>query len=54
MKQYVLTAYDHTDAEALQRRMNVRPHHLRRHTDQFAVMPQGSRFSGQRHRFPSW
>ncbi len=28
MKQYVLTAYDHTDAEALQRRMNVRPHHL--------------------------
>jgi uncharacterized protein YciI len=28
MKQYVITAYDFTDADALQRRMNVRPHHL--------------------------
>jgi uncharacterized protein YciI len=28
MKQYVITAYDFTDAEAAQRRMNVRPHHL--------------------------
>lgn len=28
MKQYIVTAYDHTDAGALQRRMNVRPHHL--------------------------
>jgi uncharacterized protein len=28
MKQYVLTAYDHTDADAPQRRLNVRPHHL--------------------------
>ena len=28
MNQYVLTAYDYTDAEAFERRMNVRPHHL--------------------------
>jgi uncharacterized protein YciI len=28
MNQYVLTAYDYTDSEALQRRMDVRPHHL--------------------------
>lgn len=28
MKQYVITAYDFTDAEAQQRRMDVRPHHL--------------------------
>lgn len=28
MNQYIVTAYDHTDADALQRRMNVRPHHL--------------------------
>lgn len=28
MNQYLVTAYDHTDTDALQRRMNVRPHHL--------------------------
>jgi uncharacterized protein YciI len=28
MDQYLITAYDHTDEGALQRRMNVRPHHL--------------------------
>jgi uncharacterized protein YciI len=28
MNQYIITAYDYTDTEALQRRMNVRPHHL--------------------------
>lgn len=28
MKQYVVTAYDYTDDEAIQRRLNVRPHHL--------------------------
>ena len=28
MKQYLVTAYDYTDADAFQRRMNVRPHHL--------------------------
>jgi hypothetical protein len=28
MKQYVLTAYDYTDEQAFERRMNVRPHHL--------------------------
>lgn len=28
MKQYVITAYDFTDADAQQRRVNVRPHHL--------------------------
>ncbi|MEN0052777.1 MAG: YciI family protein [Mucilaginibacter sp.] len=28
MKQYLITGYDYTDAEALQRRMNIRPHHL--------------------------
>jgi uncharacterized protein YciI len=28
MKQYIVTGYDYTDADALQRRMNVRPHHL--------------------------
>jgi uncharacterized protein YciI len=28
MNQYLVTAYDFTDTEALQRRMNVRPHHL--------------------------
>jgi uncharacterized protein len=28
MKQYLITAYDYTDPGALQRRMNVRPHHF--------------------------
>lgn len=28
MSQYLITAYDYTDTDALQRRMNVRPHHL--------------------------
>jgi hypothetical protein len=28
MDQYLITGYDHTDEGALQRRMNVRPHHL--------------------------
>ncbi len=28
MNQYIVTAYDYTDTGALQRRMNVRPHHL--------------------------
>jgi uncharacterized protein YciI len=28
MKQYLVTGYDYIDADALQRRMNVRPHHL--------------------------
>jgi uncharacterized protein YciI len=28
MNQYLITAYDHTDEGALQRRMNIRPHHL--------------------------
>lgn len=28
MKQYLVTGYDYTDAGALQRRMDVRPHHL--------------------------
>ena len=28
MKQYLITGYDYTDADALQRRMNIRPHHL--------------------------
>lgn len=28
MNQYIVTAYDHTDEGALERRMNVRPHHL--------------------------
>jgi hypothetical protein len=28
MDQYLVTAYDYTDEGALQRRMNVRPHHL--------------------------
>lgn len=28
MDQYRVTAYDYTDDGALQRRMNVRPHHL--------------------------
>lgn len=28
MNQYLITGYDYTDADALQRRMNVRPHHL--------------------------
>ena len=28
MNQYLVTAYDYTDSGALQRRMNVRPHHL--------------------------
>lgn len=28
MKQYVITAYDHTDEGALDRRMQVRPKHL--------------------------
>jgi len=28
MNQYLVTAYDHTNADALQHRMNIRPHHL--------------------------
>src|SRR5437867_215731 len=28
MKQYLITAYDYKDEGALQRRMDVRPHHL--------------------------
>jgi len=28
MNQYIVTGYDHTDDGALERRMNVRPHHL--------------------------
>ncbi|QQL51043.1 YciI family protein [Mucilaginibacter ginkgonis] len=28
MNQYLITAYDYTDAEAFDRRMAVRPHHL--------------------------
>src|ERR1700743_1803378 len=28
MNQYIVTAYDYTDTEALPRRMSVRPHHL--------------------------
>ena len=28
MKQYLITAYDYTDVDALERRMNVRPHHF--------------------------
>ena len=28
MNQYLVTAYDYTDDGALERRMNVRPHHL--------------------------
>ena len=28
MKQYLVTAYDYTDEDALNRRMGVRPHHL--------------------------
>jgi uncharacterized protein YciI len=28
MNQYIVTAYDYTDTGALQRRMNVRPHHF--------------------------
>jgi uncharacterized protein YciI len=28
MNQYLITAYDFTDTEALKRRMDVRPHHL--------------------------
>ena len=28
MKQYLVTAYDHTTIDALQHRMNIRPHHL--------------------------
>ena len=28
MNQYIVTAYDYTDTGALERRMNVRPHHL--------------------------
>ncbi|MDB5023766.1 MAG: hypothetical protein JWP78_1521 [Mucilaginibacter sp.] len=28
MNQYLVTAYDYTDPGALQRRMNVRPHHF--------------------------
>lgn len=28
MDQYIVTAYDHTDSEAFERRMGVRPHHL--------------------------
>ena len=28
MNQYLITAYDYTHTDALQNRMNVRPHHL--------------------------
>ncbi|MFD2147139.1 YciI family protein [Mucilaginibacter antarcticus] len=28
MKQFLITAYDYTDDGALERRMNIRPHHL--------------------------
>jgi uncharacterized protein YciI len=28
MKQYLVTAFDYTDAEAFQRRMAARPHHV--------------------------
>ena len=28
MNQYLVTAYDYTDDGALERRMNIRPHHL--------------------------
>jgi uncharacterized protein YciI len=28
MNQYLVTAYDHTNANALQHRLNIRPHHL--------------------------
>src|ERR1700712_3401187 len=28
MNQYIVTGYDYTDAGALKRRMNVRPHHI--------------------------
>jgi len=28
MKQYLVTGYDYTDEGALERRMNIRPHHL--------------------------
>jgi hypothetical protein len=28
MNQYLITAYDHTDEGAFDRRMGVRPHHL--------------------------
>lgn len=28
MNQYIVTGYDHTDEGALERRMNIRPHHL--------------------------
>ena len=28
MNQYLVTAYDYTDADALQHRMNIGPHHL--------------------------
>ncbi|MCC8407388.1 YciI family protein [Mucilaginibacter sp. UR6-1] len=30
MKQYVLTAFDHTDTDAIQRRLDVRPLHVER------------------------
>jgi uncharacterized protein YciI len=28
MNQYLVTAYDYTNADALQHRLNIRPHHL--------------------------
>ncbi|MEB0263586.1 MULTISPECIES: YciI family protein [unclassified Mucilaginibacter] len=28
MNQYIVTGYDYTDEGALERRMNIRPHHL--------------------------
>ena len=28
MNQYLITAYDHTGVDALQHRLNIRPHHL--------------------------
>jgi len=36
MDQYLITAYDFTDSEALQRRMNTRPHHI----DQLKVLKE--------------
>ncbi|GAA4319298.1 hypothetical protein GCM10023149_17930 [Mucilaginibacter gynuensis] len=40
MNQYLITAYDYTDTEALNRRMNVRPHHL----DGAKALKQSSNF----------
>jgi uncharacterized protein YciI len=40
MKQYLITGYDYTDDGALQRRMNVRPHHL----DELKVLKEKSNY----------